>query len=321
MLKKKAILEKFKFSDKLTSQELLPNMDYPFFERVKQTGFFHKKNDFSLVNACFLAEAAFLAYNHPAFIKFAFYYAGFDEFKAFLGRNVAKCFVAKRKNSLIVVFRGTDYRFPDIIHAFIADLKITMSPERDKGLVHSGFQAVLDEIWEGKGMLYEHLSEQKEKNPSLRIFFAGHSLGGALSLISASRFPAANCVYTFGCPRAGNKEFTDSIKPNVYRIVNNNDIVTELPLKKIIIIKTADKYSHAGELKFINSEGKLKNKNENKLALLENIEEMNLPAKASFFEEFVVNLVKTRASYFVDHSPYYYAAKLWNIYHDLPDSE
>jgi hypothetical protein len=140
-------------------------------------------------------------------------------------------------------------------------------------------------------------------------------------LISASRFSHANCVYTFGCPRTGNKEFTSSIKANVFRIVHNNDIVAELPPKKIIILKPGDKYSHTGELKFIDSNGKMKDKNENKLALLEELEGKDISTKAAFFEEFMIDLVKTRASYFIDHFPYYYPTKLWNAYLDLSASE
>ena len=125
---------------------------------------------------------------------------------------------------------------------------------------------MLDEIWEGEDMLYRYLSDEKNKNPSLRIFFTGHSLGGALALIAASRFPDADCVYTYGCPRAGNKAFADSIKARVYRTVNNNDVVTTLPSKKILFDKTGEEYTHKGMLKFIDEKGKIKDKILNKFA-------------------------------------------------------
>lgn len=321
MLEKKVAPERFEFSEKIENNELFPpNMDYPYFERVRYTSFFHKEDNFSLVNACFLSEVSLLVYNHPAFIKYAFYYAGFDNFKMFIGKNVARCFAARKGNCLVVGFRGTELQLPSVIPGFIADFKIAMSPEKNGHLVHSGFQNVLDEIWEGEDMLYKYLLGQKKKKPSLRIFFTGHSLGGALSLIAASRFPYVNCVYTFGCPRVGNKEFNNSIKANVFRIVHNNDIVAELPPKKFMVIKTDDEYCHKGELKFIDSHGKIRNKIGNKFAL----RALNGKHKSSssiIFEEFLFNLSKTRGSYIIDHSPYYYSAKLWNAYLDLYASE
>ncbi|MCL2706146.1 MAG: lipase family protein [Spirochaetaceae bacterium] len=309
--------ERFKFSKNFDHNILFPpNMDYPYFERVRQIGFFHKEKEFSLVNACFLAEASFLAYSHPSFIKYAFYYAGFDDFKMFIGKNVARCFAVLKGNCLVVVFRGTEFKLPFSIPGFIADFKIKMSPEKNRGLVHSGFQAVLDEIWEGEGMLCEYLSKQKKEKPLLRIFFAGHSLGAALSLLAASRFPYVNCVYTFGSPRVGNKEFTNSIKANVFRIVHNHDIVTELPPEKFLILKTEDEYSHIGELIFIDSKGKIRNKSDNKLALLKELQKTNIFHGSALFEEFIADLTKTRTSFFTDHSPYYYSTKLWNAYLD-----
>ncbi|MCL2792821.1 MAG: lipase family protein [Spirochaetaceae bacterium] len=314
------IPERFKFSKKLTPNELFPNMDYPYFERVRHTGFFHRKNEFSLVNACFLAEASLLSYNQPSFIKYAFYYAGFDDFKMFIGKNVARCFTAKKGNCLIVVFRGTELKLPFSIPGFIADFKIAMSPEKNGGFVHSGFQAVLDEIWEGEGMLHEYLLKQKEKKPFLRIFATGHSLGAALSLILAARFPHVNCVYTFGCPRVGSQEFADTIKAKVFRIVHNNDIITEVPFQKFRILKIKNEYLHIGELEFIDSKGKLRNKSAHNLAILKELKEKNILKGPALFEEFIATLVKTRTSYFSDHSPYFYATKLWNAYLDLSAS-
>ena len=305
--------ERFKFSKNRDHKELFPpNMNYPYFEKIRHIELFQKEKEFSLADACFLAEASFLAYNHPSFIKYAFYYAGFDDFKMFIGKKVARCFAARKEDCLVVVFRGTEFKLPFAIPGFIADFKISMSLEKNGTLVHSGFQSVLDEIWEGEGMLHKYLLKQKKEKPLLKIYFAGHSLGGALSLISASRFPFADCVYTFGCPRVGNKEFANSVKTTVFRIVHNNDIVTELPPEKLMILKTKDEYSHVGELKFIDKKGKIKDKNGNKLALLKEFKGKNIMANSNIFKKFTINIVKTKASYFIDHSPYYYSTKLWN---------
>ena len=312
------IPQRFKFSKDINQNEILPpNMDYPYFERVRHTGFFHKENEFLFANACFLAEVAFIAYNHPSFIKYALHYAGFDDFKMFIGKNVARCFAATTENCLIVVFRGTELKLPFSIPGFIADFKVAMAAEANGGLVHSGFKTVLDEIWDGEGMLYKYLLQQKEKNPSLRIFFTGHSLGGALSLVAAARFPYVDCIYTFGCPRVGDKEFRDTIKAKVFRIVHNNDIVAELPPQKIAFLKIKGEYLHIGDLKFIDSEGNIRDKNTNKLAILAEFEKKSFLPTSILLEESVLHLMKAKTTYFTDHSPYYYPTKLWNVYFDL----
>lgn len=309
--------EKIKLPKKIDSDELLPpNMDYPYFERVRHTGFLYEEDDFSLENSCFLAESSLLVYCHPAFIKYAFYYAGLYNFRSFIGKKVARCFTAGNSDYLVVAFRGTEMKGLRSVPGFIADLKITMTKEKTGGLVHSGFREVLDEIWEGEDKLYSYLSEQKNKNPNLRVFFTGHSLGGALALIAASRFPDTDCVYTYGCPRAGNRAFTDSIKASVYRTVNNNDIVTTLPSKKILYARTGEEYTHKGILKFIDEKGKIKNKILNKFASDGGSKEKEIFLTLGV-DELIMHLGKTRRMDFFDHSPFYYAAKLWNAYRDI----
>ncbi len=309
--------EKIKLPKKIDSDDLIPpNMDYPYFERVRHTGFLYEEDEFSLENACFLSESALLAYCHPSFVKYAFYYAGLYDYRPFIGKKIARCFTAGCGDYLVVSFRGTEMKGLRSVPGFIADLKIAMKKEKSGGLVHSGFREVLDEIWEGEDMLYRYLSDGKNKNPHLRIFFTGHSLGGALALIAASRFPDADCVYTYGCPRAGNRVFADSIKSRVYRIVNNNDIVTTVPSKKILFAKTGEEYTHKGMLKFIDEKGKLKDKILNKFAADNGIKEKEIFLTLGV-EELLIYLGKTRRMDFFDHSPFYYAAKLWNAYREI----
>lgn len=308
--------EKIKLPERFDRGELLPpNMDYPYFERVRYTGFSHNKKSFSLENCCFLAEASFVAYNHPGFVKYAFYYAGFENFQPFIGEKVARCFAAWNKDALVLAFRGTEMKGLRFVPGIIADLKISMVKEKNGGLVHSGFSEVLDEIWKGKVNLKGFLDKRKKENPSLKIFLTGHSLGGALSLIAAARYPEADCVYTFGCPRAGNREFGESIKASVFRIVNNNDAITTLPPKRIIESRTGETYSHFGKLKFIDSKGNLKESIKNKFS--SGTKEERERFFSLGFEELIFHLGKTRSNDFVDHSPFYYAARLWNACHDM----
>lgn len=67
------------------------------------------------------------------------------------------------------------------------------------------------------------------------LFFTGHSLGGALAMISALRTGDAKitAVYTFGGARAGDRRFFDSYGANLrsctYRLVHGKDIVASVP--------------------------------------------------------------------------------------------
>eukprot|EP01065_Artemidia_motanka_P013000 TRINITY_DN17167_c0_g1_i1.p1 TRINITY_DN17167_c0_g1~~TRINITY_DN17167_c0_g1_i1.p1 ORF type:complete len:1685 (+),score=531.62 TRINITY_DN17167_c0_g1_i1:87-5057(+) len=74
--------------------------------------------------------------------------------------------------------------------------------------------------------------------PNHEILCTGHSLGGALAtLMSYSiriHFPhLMPLCYTYGCPRVGNnafRAFYDEAVPHTFRIVNQNDIVSTVPL-------------------------------------------------------------------------------------------
>jgi len=66
-----------------------------------------------------------------------------------------------------------------------------------------------------------------------KLYITGHSLGGAMATICASRMVARGIVvsglYTFGSPRVGDAEFVAHLGTTHFRFVNNNDIVTKAP--------------------------------------------------------------------------------------------
>lgn len=105
-------------------------------------------------------------------------------------------FICRRGRDLIVVFRGTDpERGTDVetdLHAW---------PRRDRmGLVHAGFSIALDHVW-------DQIASKIESHHSLggKLYFFGHSMGGALAVIAASRCLRSHGiggVVTFGAPPA-----------------------------------------------------------------------------------------------------------------------
>jgi len=117
----------------------------------------------------------------------------------------------------VLVFRGT----ASTIANWLYNLNTALSPWEPGGKVHNGFKQLL---LESIGEIEQHL-----KTLSGPVYYTGHSLGGALAVLTAS-LHAPHAVYTFGAPRIGDDEFLSSLKGiNIYRLVNSRDIVTSIP--------------------------------------------------------------------------------------------
>lgn len=71
------------------------------------------------------------------------------------------------------------------------------------------------------------------------VWFTGHSLGGALAMLAGARMYLeeprlrADGVYTYGQPRTCDRmlatAYNTGFKQRMYRFVNNNDVVPQLP--------------------------------------------------------------------------------------------
>jgi pimeloyl-ACP methyl ester carboxylesterase len=70
--------------------------------------------------------------------------------------------------------------------------------------------------------------------PGCRVWFTGHSLGGAAATLAAYRYrEVAGGLYTFGSPLVGNERFaralTGALGARSVRYVNDHDVVTRVP--------------------------------------------------------------------------------------------
>lgn len=117
----------------------------------------------------------------------------------------------------VLVFRGTQ----GTISNWLFNLSTALSDWPAGGQVHKGFKLLLMEAWEEIQFQLEKISGP--------LYYTGHSLGGALAVLTAS-LKRPEAVYTFGSPRIGNPEFVERTKPlHIYRVVNPRDIVAGIP--------------------------------------------------------------------------------------------
>ena len=168
-------------------------------------------------NATIMASASAAAYkNLGGFQK------QFDPEAVLFDKDGTQVYCWNDKDIACVAFRGTE---PTQWSDIKADLKIR-KVKCPTGFVHRGFRDALDEVWPD---VADWLTKQKKPH----VFFTGHSLGGALATLAASRWNTPTThLYTFGSPRVGGKKFIQSFKFNErYRYRNNNDIVTKVPFE------------------------------------------------------------------------------------------
>jgi pimeloyl-ACP methyl ester carboxylesterase len=200
---------------------------------------------FRLTNAGRLAEAAMLAYSPPEEALEIFERFGQGriavEFIESTERDTS-CYLLSNDAFVTVVFRGSEILRPDrwrslddvwtnvrsVVLDWWGDAETPPLPVRrgSPRRVHAGFLHDLDGIWPAIG---PRLERMRRKRPGRRVWFAGHSLGGALATLAAERYPHTTGIYTFGAPRVGNASFANAFRVPEFRIVNNNDITAWVP--------------------------------------------------------------------------------------------
>jgi len=164
----------------------------------------------------------------------------------FYDKAGAQAYRFMNKVDLVIACRGTQ---PTEFNDIKADLKATPVVAETVSRVHRGFKAEVDELWP---MISEDLA--RKTNRDKNVWFCGHSLGAAMTTIMASRcncdvdMPDIHEVYTYGSPRVGWRGYCKSLNVTHHRWVNNNDIVTTVPLKIM-------GYVHHGTEHYMNAYG------------------------------------------------------------------
>ncbi len=163
-------------------------------------------------------------------------------------RNSAQVIVVDHDDYVAIVFRGTDE---------VADWldNLDVRPESALfGRFHRGFHDSVEDLWAGIDTAVSEMLSGKRRP----VWFAGHSLGGAMATIGAARYVEADRpfsgVYTFGQPRCMGRKtsriFNSEAGRRHYRFQNNNDLVTRVPTRLA-------GYSHVGRCIYISEEREL----------------------------------------------------------------
>lgn len=174
---------------------------------------------FSLANARELALYARMAYDEPPTIQ--------DE------RTDTQVLIRDRGDCVIVSSKGTSD-----LRDFVTDARAWRT-ETLLGGIHTGFYEAASSI---RTQLLAALEPLRPKP----ILFDGHSLGGSLAILNAKAardaFHNVHSVYTFGCPRVGDKKFQslynasslakspfDTLGAATFTVINDCDIVPRVP--------------------------------------------------------------------------------------------
>ena len=165
------------------------------------------------------------------------------------GRDV-QGYLAAGDRMVLCVFRGTE---PLSLVDWALDFEVCLV-ERPLTLgggrtfrLHEGFWDGVEAVW--KEQLLPEL--ERTLTGDRYLYLGGHSLGGALAMITAARLPdecrkRLRGVYTIGQPRVGDYDFSaaydndPAVGKCTWRLVNAQDIVPRLPLEVM-------DYEHAGD--------------------------------------------------------------------------
>jgi hypothetical protein len=300
---------------------------YFYFADADRNPFRPDARGFELINAWWLCEAATLVYSAPALAERVLRNkTTLRQFRAFAAGGGTECFVASNDDFAIVAFRGSELRtregrprdFSEVFNDWRRNADIRRSNSVPGAVVHRGFADGAKEVWEAG------LGDYIASLPSRKVWFTGHSLGGALATLAAARAlndrGRLDGLYTFGSPRVGDADFADSFRGMMaergltyYRFVNGEDVVATVPhLSKVqLSLRPVVRFKHAGTLKYIDRGGRitedptqLDQLKARVLALLPVDDGGHLDRR---FLDGIPNAVG-------DHVPTFYSTHIWNAY-------
>jgi triacylglycerol lipase len=185
------------------------------------------------------AKIAETTYANPKDSKSKFKALGYTIVE-FFDIDGAQAYLLKGADAHVLSFRGTEVTQKSDV---LADLKAGKNVEACGGKVHVGFKGEINKVWPAITVSLANIDN---------VYITGHSLGAAMATIAASRIQnKVIALVTFGSPRAGNREFVNSLAVTHYRVQNNCDDVTKVPFKLM-------GFAHHGTHKYMNFNGEFR---------------------------------------------------------------
>ncbi|MFE0424788.1 lipase family protein [Streptomyces sp. NPDC058953] len=219
----------------------------------------HQATGYSLPHAYWMARAAQLAYENPAEVERQARGWGFERvrhheslFEPPFALEDTQAYTMASDRMIVTAFRGTE---PVQIRDWLSDAGTPPWPGPARtGYMHYGFAEALDSVYPG---VRESVAAFRDNGQT--VWFTGHSLGGALAMLAGCRMYLeeprlrADGVYTYGQPRTCDRVLAAAVnkglKDRMFRFVNNNDVVPELPPEPA--------YTHTDALRYFDAKGKL----------------------------------------------------------------
>ncbi|RZA26517.1 MAG: lipase family protein [Proteobacteria bacterium] len=164
----------------------------------------------------------------------------------------------------VLSIRGTEF---DEARDVVTDLNIFSKVFLGWGNVHSGF---LDSYLVIEPKIFEIL-DSRPQNKIINLWLTGHSMGGAIAHIFASRLITLQAegryrnivlrgAYSIGAPKFADanfaKRFDEEMLENnvgIYRIRNHADLITAIPNGLLNTVP----YAHTGALVYLDKNGRL----------------------------------------------------------------
>ena len=254
-----------------------------------------KFNQHYLRTALALAYGARAAYSNDPGGDANFAALSWDTVKVFSnGQTNTQGFVAANANNVLVSFRGTE---PRQLEDWLTDLQYFYYKNKvGGGNVHHGFWTAWQSV---RGKVVKQLETVATNKQT--IWFTGHSLGAALATLAARDMPKKfkpTAVNTFGSPRCGSPQYAKAYNVPARRFVNENDIVTQVPLQGVF---HRYKYDHVGQRQIMQADGKITSSSAAWRRLLKEV------ANVAVF-----GIGSAATSSFKNHSMNKYIAKLTN---------
>jgi triacylglycerol lipase len=232
------------------------------------------------------AELSNLSYMSRASAGRLAYQIGFPEIR-YYDRDGAQAYIFANKTDAVVTCRGTE---PHDWNDVRADLDLATTVAETVGWVHRGFKREVDDLWPRL--------EQALVNNTRTLWFAGHSLGGAMAAICAGRCRLSyiksnpRALFTYGSPRIGSRRYVNYVQMEAYRWVNNNDIVTRVPPGWL-------GFCHKGQEVYLNAYGQIR-----RLCPWQRTKDR--------WRGFLRGLRERRFDHFSDHSIGQYVEHIWH---------